>query len=433
VLQDQELIVTELANRVGPVLSDGTALRDLIDFDRREVSMRVLADPELHRLEMKRIFARSWIGVAHESEIPEPGDFVLRHIGEDAVIVTRGADGAVSILLNVCAHRGMEVCWADEGNQSQFKCPYHGWVFDSAGRLLGAPFEQEMYGDWDKSGYGLRTARVEIRYGIVFGNFDESAPSLEEHLGDLAWYQDTMYSGVEWEALGPPSRQRLEANWKTMADQFAGDGYHGGTLHAALEELGMADNNGVVSNFVKVSFPGLGHVILAFTPNRTDETGHNELLEEDERNSFQDRMLATLVFPATNNFGGGASMKGPDGSDIRAALIGGIVPKGPGSLELWTSMLVSKDTPEAVRQMMRRINVIQSVGAAPDDAVATPSMQKVANGAIGSEQMLKYNAVRGYNKPEHWPGPGYVCGGFPRDDSHWHFWLRWFDLLTDQE
>src|SRR5437868_1630696 len=90
-------------------------------------------------------------------------------------------------------HRGMEVCWADSGNASMFKCPYHGWTFDHHGDLQAAPAEKQMYGDWDKSKFGLGTARAEVRNGIVYGNFDSDAPSLEDYLGDLTWYQDLMY------------------------------------------------------------------------------------------------------------------------------------------------------------------------------------------------------------------------------------------------
>src|SRR5271156_3204297 len=166
--------MTDLApieTRPGPTLSDGVRLRDLIDFNKREVALRVLSDPEIYRLELKRIFARSWIALGHVAEIPNAGDYVRRAIGQDQVIVTRGRDGEVSVLLNACSHRGMEICWADQGNQASFKCPYHGWVFDHAGNLLGAPFEKEMYGDWDKGQYGLAKAQVAIRHGVIFGSF----------------------------------------------------------------------------------------------------------------------------------------------------------------------------------------------------------------------------------------------------------------------
>lgn len=138
----------DLDSQVGPVLSDGTALCDLVDVDRREVAMRVLTDPDVYRLELDRLFARSWIVVAHESEIPNPGDFVSRYIGEDPVIVTRTRTGEIKILLNVCSHQGMGVCRAEMGNATQFRCPYHGWVYDQTGRFLGSPVAKEqMHGD----------------------------------------------------------------------------------------------------------------------------------------------------------------------------------------------------------------------------------------------------------------------------------------------
>ena len=231
---------TDLAKRVGPILTDGTAVRDLVDFDKHEISMRVNNDPALHRLELARVFARSWIALGHESEIPNHGDFVQRYHGEDRSSSRRATDGKVHALLNVCAHRGMEVCWADEGNQTQFKCPYHGWVFDNSGSLLGAPFEQEMYGDWDKSQYGLREGRVELRHGFVFVNFDRNAVSLEEWLGDMACYYDHNFAGVEWEPVGGQAfRWRFNGNWKTISDQNAGDMYHIAGAHRAIVEIGF--------------------------------------------------------------------------------------------------------------------------------------------------------------------------------------------------
>jgi hypothetical protein len=75
------------------MLADGTMLSELIDPERREVDLRVLSDPLIYELEMERLFTRTWIMVGHETEVPEPGDFVLRTIGEDVVIVSRQDDG----------------------------------------------------------------------------------------------------------------------------------------------------------------------------------------------------------------------------------------------------------------------------------------------------------------------------------------------------
>jgi phenylpropionate dioxygenase-like ring-hydroxylating dioxygenase large terminal subunit len=57
----------------------------LVQDDR--VNGRVYYDPEIFRHEMDRIWHREWVYVAHESEVPEPGDYVTRQIGLQPVIV----------------------------------------------------------------------------------------------------------------------------------------------------------------------------------------------------------------------------------------------------------------------------------------------------------------------------------------------------------
>src|ERR1700689_535779 len=107
-LLERDLLERELAKRSGPKLSDGTLLRELINIEERWVALRVFSDPEVYRLELDRVFARVWTLIGHESEVPDVGDFVARKIGEDPVLVVKGSDGDLHVLLNVCAHRGME-------------------------------------------------------------------------------------------------------------------------------------------------------------------------------------------------------------------------------------------------------------------------------------------------------------------------------------
>ena len=54
-----------MTNNNNPVLSDGTRITDLIDLEHREVKMRTLSDPELYNLEMKKIFAKTWVFLGH--------------------------------------------------------------------------------------------------------------------------------------------------------------------------------------------------------------------------------------------------------------------------------------------------------------------------------------------------------------------------------
>src|SRR6266545_1489533 len=99
-------------------------LAELVDTEAGIVMPHIFIDPEIHRLELERVFARSWLFIAHESEIPKPGDFVARVMGTDNVIAARASDGAIRVMLNACRHRGRRVCLTDMGKTTQFKCPY---------------------------------------------------------------------------------------------------------------------------------------------------------------------------------------------------------------------------------------------------------------------------------------------------------------------
>src|SRR6266498_953046 len=95
-----------------------TSYETLIADDRIHTSL--YTDPRIFTEEMEKIFSRGWVFVGHDSEIPQPGDFVTRFIGQQPVIMVRGKDQQVSVLLNRCAHRGTTVCPAERGNTRVF-------------------------------------------------------------------------------------------------------------------------------------------------------------------------------------------------------------------------------------------------------------------------------------------------------------------------
>ncbi|TDC48905.1 aromatic ring-hydroxylating dioxygenase subunit alpha [Actinomadura sp. KC345] len=204
----------------------------------------VYNDAGVFALERDRIFTRSWVFLAHESEIPDPGDYVVRRIVDDSFIVARDEAGTVRVLFNMCLHRGMQVCRAEVGNTSHFRCPYHGWSYRNDGSLIGLPFHEHAYGGergFPKKGKTLLPApSVDTYRGLVFASLDPAAPPLREHLGEFAFYLD-LYAdqspaGIE---LRGPQRWRVKANWKIGAENFAGDSYHTPHTHSSVVEVGL--------------------------------------------------------------------------------------------------------------------------------------------------------------------------------------------------
>jgi phenylpropionate dioxygenase-like ring-hydroxylating dioxygenase large terminal subunit len=218
-----------------------------VDLDRGLVDRRVFADPELYQLEQERVFARCWLYLGHESEIPRPGDFVSTYMGENPVLLCRHGTGRIRAFLNMCRHRGNRVCRLDRGNTESFECSYHGWTFSNEGKLVGIPMPQH-YRELDREAWGLiPVAQLDTYKGMIFATFDPDAPSLLAYLGDMAWYLDILFDRREGgaEVIGP-HRWVLDANWKTGAENFGGDGYHITSTHASGRTLGIDTTTGYV-------------------------------------------------------------------------------------------------------------------------------------------------------------------------------------------
>ena len=111
----------------------------LVDLGTGQISREIFVNEEIYREELERVFARAWLFVGHESQIPNPGDFFVSGMGEESVILCRDRASQIHVFLNSCRHRGMKVCRYDEGNTPVFTCPYHGWSYGTDGQAGRRP------------------------------------------------------------------------------------------------------------------------------------------------------------------------------------------------------------------------------------------------------------------------------------------------------
>jgi len=193
---------------------------------------RYYTDPALFRRELDAFYFNRWICAGRAEFIPKPGDYFLREIAGESVIVVRGTDRAVHVFYNVCRHRGTRICTEAEGCFGErIQCSYHGWSYGLDGRLLGAP---HMEADFRHADYPLHRVHTDTWDGHIFLNFAENPQRLPFQLGalpdkfaawrmqDLRLYRRTIYD--------------VKANWKLIILNF-NECLHCPLVHPALNRL----------------------------------------------------------------------------------------------------------------------------------------------------------------------------------------------------
>ena len=100
------------------------------------------------------------------------------------MLITRDEDGVAHAFLNYCRHRGAEPAQGC-GNARRFTCPYHAWVYDTRGQLIGMPM-RDRHDGFDLSPYSLVELPSEERHGFVWVVMRRGHPiDVAAHLGEL--------------------------------------------------------------------------------------------------------------------------------------------------------------------------------------------------------------------------------------------------------
>ncbi|MDQ0507316.1 aromatic ring-hydroxylating oxygenase subunit alpha [Xanthobacter agilis] len=255
-----------------PRLASGRPMSDLVLPDRIETAM--YTDPDIFTAEMERIFSKTWVWVAHASEVPNPGDFVSSFVGLQPVIVTRDRKGRLHVLVNRCRHRGATVCERRQGNATSLVCPYHGWGYAQDGSLRGVPYVEGYTGDFDKSSLGLKALRVEEYQGLVFASLNPEVETLSDYLGHTKlWIDLFMKQGAGYPVkTSGEHRFRFPGNWKIQLENTT-DAYHFPIVHRpfiesldkqAEETFTFLGREGFVEDL------GNGHSVMVMIPELID-------------------------------------------------------------------------------------------------------------------------------------------------------------------
>lgn len=189
-------------------------------------------DPQRYEAERARVFGRSWLFMAHVSELANEGDLVAATIAGYPLIVVRTGDG-LKAFHNVCRHRAGPLFDGERGNCGRtLTCKYHGWVYALDGRLRSARDFGAAEG-FDPRSYSLFELRVEVWRGFVFVNVDAKAPALSDALAPL----DAKIGARDLTSLVHADRRThdIGCNWKVYVENYL-EGYHIPIVHPLLNE-----------------------------------------------------------------------------------------------------------------------------------------------------------------------------------------------------
>jgi len=237
--------------------------RMLADVRQGWIPPGIYSDQSVFEEERRRLFSRTWQFLAHDSEIPNKGDYVVRNVLDDSFIVARGDDGQIRAFLNVCRHRAGQVCRNESGNTKRFLCPYHAWSYKTDGSLAGVPYHEEAYGgdaQLRKEDYSLYAPPHTAMFnGLIFVNLDPDAAPLPDYLGEYAKYLAFYFpAGPRRVEVRGPQRWRFGANWKIPAENFSGDTYHTPHTHASTGVIKLVSNAATTNRKAGINFAAGG-------------------------------------------------------------------------------------------------------------------------------------------------------------------------------
>ena len=241
-----------------------------------EVPLEYYNDPAMADRE-REMFETLPLALLAANEIASPYDYVVRQAVERSVLLTRDGDGVAHAFLNYCRHRGAEPA-SGCGNARGFVCPYHGWTYDSKGRLAGVPL-RDRYEGLDLSKLGLVELPLEERHGLIWVVLTPGAPiDVAAHLGPVD--SDLASLGIDrMTYYNSLPQEPLATNWKSVAEGLLE------SLHVPFVHKGTFDQNPQASGIDLAFYDALGpHVRYGMATFGPDDAQRIRATPESEWN-----------------------------------------------------------------------------------------------------------------------------------------------------
>jgi len=251
--------------------------------------------PDILAEEQERIFARHWNCIGRASQIKQPGDYIVRSVAGESLIVLRDRDGDLRAFFNVCRHRGTQICREASGQFSEtIQCPYHAWTYTTDGRLIGAPHMQEVEG-FDKREFPLHAAGVAEFAGFLFASVSEQSQPFS------TWFAPMMPRLMRFDLdrleVGHSVRYEVESNWKLVFQNYS-ECLHCPMIHPELS-LKLPYQSGA-NDLIEGPFLG-GYMEIGAPHESATISGRacgrllTPLSEDDRRRAFYYTLMPNLM------------------------------------------------------------------------------------------------------------------------------------------
>ena len=273
----------------------------------------------VYQAELDLIFARHWLFVASEPELPEAGDYRTYMVGRYPIFLLRQDDGSIAGFHNTCRHRGSRILQQESGVVgARIVCPYHRWTYDASGKVVSCGETGEGSGALQLR---LKPVHVRCLQGLIFVCMADEPPE------DFAALAERMTPYLAPHALTRAKVARQidlieHGNWKLTIEnnrECFHCGGHPELLHSLFHFLGDIDEGTLteqerdiyaryqaararsVANWNRAGLPWERIELLhgrptAFRAERLVLAGHGESMTVDTRVACN-RLLGSLTEP----------------------------------------------------------------------------------------------------------------------------------------